>query len=95
VGTNFACGLKATDVRYEFITAVTMKNGVFWDVTPCGYCKNHRVLGGQAKISFSTTPIDPSNAPCRNGAALNERQIFVTIINNIARGKETTRKTET
>jgi hypothetical protein len=21
-------------------TAVTMKNAVFWDVTPCGYCKN-------------------------------------------------------
>jgi hypothetical protein len=21
--------------------AVTMKNTVFWDVTPCGYCKNH------------------------------------------------------
>jgi hypothetical protein len=20
--------------------AVTMKNGVFWDVTPCGSCKN-------------------------------------------------------
>jgi hypothetical protein len=20
---------------------VTMKNGVFWDVTPCGSCKNH------------------------------------------------------
>jgi hypothetical protein len=26
-------------------TAVTMKNGVFWDVTPCGSCKN-RSLGG-------------------------------------------------
>jgi hypothetical protein len=21
-------------------TAVTMKNGVFWDVTPCGSCKS-------------------------------------------------------
>jgi hypothetical protein len=27
-------------VRYEVFTAVTMKNGVFWDVTPCGSCKN-------------------------------------------------------
>jgi hypothetical protein len=25
--------------------AVTMKNGVFWDVTPCGSCKN-RLFGG-------------------------------------------------
>jgi hypothetical protein len=28
------------NVRFEVFTAVTMKNGVFWVVTPCGYCKN-------------------------------------------------------
>jgi cytidine deaminase len=27
-------------VRFEVFTAVTTKNGVLWDVTPCGYCKN-------------------------------------------------------
>jgi hypothetical protein len=27
-------------VRFEVFMAVTMKNGVFWDVTPCGFCKN-------------------------------------------------------
>jgi hypothetical protein len=27
-------------VRFEVFTAVTMKNCVFWDVTPCGSCKN-------------------------------------------------------
>jgi hypothetical protein len=27
-------------VSFEVLTAVTMKNGVFWDVTPCGSCKN-------------------------------------------------------
>jgi hypothetical protein len=32
-------------VTFEVFTAVTMKNGVFWDVTPCGSCKNRR-LGG-------------------------------------------------
>jgi hypothetical protein len=26
--------------RFEVFTAVTMKNGVFWVVTPCGSCKN-------------------------------------------------------
>jgi hypothetical protein len=26
-------------VRFEVFTAVTMKNGVFWVVTPCGSCK--------------------------------------------------------
>jgi hypothetical protein len=29
-------------VTFEVFTAVTMKNGVFWDVTPCGSCKNRR-----------------------------------------------------
>jgi hypothetical protein len=33
------------DVRFEIFTAVTMKNGVFWDVTPCGSCKNRRFGG--------------------------------------------------
>jgi hypothetical protein len=28
-------------VRFEVFTAVTMKYGVFWDVTPFGSCKNH------------------------------------------------------
>jgi hypothetical protein len=32
-------------VRFEVFTAVTMKNGVFWDVMPCGPCKN-RCFGG-------------------------------------------------
>jgi hypothetical protein len=27
-------------VRFEVLMTVTMKNGVFWDVTPCGSCKN-------------------------------------------------------
>jgi hypothetical protein len=29
-------------IRFEVFTAVTMKNGVFWDVTLCGSCKNGR-----------------------------------------------------
>jgi hypothetical protein len=32
-------------VRFEVFTAVTMKNGVFWNVTPCGSCIN-RLFGG-------------------------------------------------
>jgi hypothetical protein len=32
-------------VRVDVFTAVTMKNGVFWDVTPCGSCKNRRIGG--------------------------------------------------
>jgi hypothetical protein len=29
-------------VRFDVFTAVTMKNGVFWDVMPCCSCKNRR-----------------------------------------------------
>jgi hypothetical protein len=32
-------------VRFDVFTAVTMKNGVFWDVTSCGSCKNRRFGG--------------------------------------------------
>jgi hypothetical protein len=32
-------------VRFEVFTAVTMKNGVFWDVRPCDSCKNRRFGG--------------------------------------------------
>jgi hypothetical protein len=32
-------------LRFEVFMAVTMKNGVFWDVTLCGSCKN-RSFGG-------------------------------------------------
>jgi hypothetical protein len=33
------------NVRFEVFTAVTMKNGVFLDVTPSGSCKNRRFGG--------------------------------------------------
>jgi hypothetical protein len=36
---------KCNHVRFEVFTAVTMKNGVFWDVTPSGSCKNRRFGG--------------------------------------------------
>jgi hypothetical protein len=37
-------------VRFEVFTAVTMTNGVFWDVTLCGSCKNRRF--GELSVSF-------------------------------------------
>jgi HrpA-like RNA helicase len=38
------CDYLLTSSLYDlrFFTAVTMKNAVFWDVTPCGSCKNRR-----------------------------------------------------
>jgi hypothetical protein len=32
-------------VIFEVLTAVTMKNVIFWDVTPYGSCKNRRFGG--------------------------------------------------
>jgi hypothetical protein len=32
-------------LRFEVFTPVIMKNGVFGDVTPCGFCKNRRFGG--------------------------------------------------
>jgi hypothetical protein len=32
-------------VRFAVFTAVTKENGVLWDVTPCGSCKNRRFGG--------------------------------------------------
>jgi hypothetical protein len=39
-------------VRSEVFTAVTMKNVVFWDVTPCGSFKNQR-FGGTSLLHQS------------------------------------------
>jgi hypothetical protein len=36
-----------TSVRSQVFKAVTKKNAVFWDVTPCGFCK-HRRFGGNS-----------------------------------------------
>jgi hypothetical protein len=45
-------------VRFEVFTAVTMKNGVFWDVTPRGSCKNRRSMR-RLIITASVVPSSP------------------------------------
>jgi hypothetical protein len=42
-------GMITGSVRFEVSTAVTMKNAVFWDVTPRGSCKNRR-FGGTYRL---------------------------------------------
>jgi hypothetical protein len=39
-------------VRFEVFTSVTMENGVFWVVTPCGSCKNRR-FGGTWRPTYA------------------------------------------
>jgi hypothetical protein len=48
-------------VRFEVFTAVTMKNGVFWDAPPCGSCKNRRLM--EALISSETWVLTRSTRP--------------------------------
>jgi hypothetical protein len=36
---------KVSRAKFEVFTAVTMKNSILWDVTPCGSCKNRRFGG--------------------------------------------------
>jgi hypothetical protein len=50
----FGLQTKAFHVRIEVFTAVTMKNAVFWDVAPCGCCKNrHQLLVTSNIVSSS------------------------------------------
>jgi hypothetical protein len=49
-------------VGYEVFTAVTMKNGVLWDVTPCGCCENRRFVLRRVRqllLTASVVPISP------------------------------------
>jgi hypothetical protein len=40
MGYKIEGGGKGMIERFEVFTAVTIKNAVFWDVTPRGTCKN-------------------------------------------------------
>jgi hypothetical protein len=44
----------STVVRFEVFTSVAMKNAVFWDVAPCGYCVDLR-FGEPAHAGSSLT----------------------------------------
>jgi hypothetical protein len=43
------CKRAGNSVKFEVFTMVTMKNGVFWDVTPCGPHKTRR-FGGTYRL---------------------------------------------
>jgi hypothetical protein len=45
------------DIRFEVFTAVTVKNGVFWDVMLCGSCKNRCYVGSEPHgVTLQKTP---------------------------------------
>jgi hypothetical protein len=54
---GLVCLLVTADVKFEVFTAVTMKNGVFWDVTPCGSCNNRLVTLIKEALGSSETSV--------------------------------------
>jgi hypothetical protein len=53
-------------VRFEAFAVLTMKNAVFWDVTPCGSSKN-RQFGG----TYPLHHLDDKNLRARNNVSSN------------------------
>jgi hypothetical protein len=45
-----------TDMRFEVSAALPMRNAIFWDVTPCGSCKN-RHFGGTCQLLFTANVV--------------------------------------
>jgi hypothetical protein len=78
-------------VRFEVFTAVTMKNGVFWDVTPCSSCKNRR-FGGPYRLFHQ----GHKNRWTRNlrrllvtGSVIPSSQILLTLMKVVLSSSET------
>jgi hypothetical protein len=42
---TISLGYKLPYIKFEPFAAVTMKNAVFLDVMPCGFCRNRRFRG--------------------------------------------------
>jgi hypothetical protein len=46
-------------IGLNFVNNWTLKNGVFWDVTPCGSCKNRYFGGGFSDVPSSPIHVTP------------------------------------
>jgi hypothetical protein len=64
------------DVRFEVFAAVTMKNCVIWDVTPCGSCNNLVFLRSVRRLLVTATVVPSS-------------PILVTLMKEALRSSET------
>jgi hypothetical protein len=53
------CSLHLLLVRFEIFTAVTMKNCVFWDVTPCGTDVSNARSVRRLLVAASVVPSSP------------------------------------
>jgi hypothetical protein len=74
------------DVKFEVFTAVTMKNGVFWDVTPCGSRKNRRFGGtliflrsvSRLLVTASVVPSSPILVTLMKEALISSETLVLT-----------------
>jgi hypothetical protein len=68
---------KQEDVRFEVPTAATMKDDVFWNVTPCGSCKNRQFGGTSTLVTASVVPSSPILVTLRKEAlSFSERSVL-------------------
>jgi hypothetical protein len=56
-------------INFEVLTAVTMKNAVFWDVAPCRSCVNRR-FGGTYHLLLQGRKIRSLQPPAHAGSSL-------------------------
>jgi hypothetical protein len=73
------CELQKDHVRFDVFTAVTMKNALFWDVKPCGSCRNRR-FGGTYRLHHQ----DEKNRRARNVSG-NQLATIILTKSNIKR----------
>jgi hypothetical protein len=72
--------LGAGNRKPMFEIVITLKNGVFWDVTPCGCCKN-RSFGGTWRLLHQ----GDKNRWTRNNATLTSKRLTLRRISSVRR----------
>jgi hypothetical protein len=61
VNTELSPSWQINILRFEVFTAVTMKNGVFWVVTPCGSCKKYQKFLRSVRRLLVAASVIPSS----------------------------------
>jgi hypothetical protein len=83
-----AIGSRVIKVRFEVFTAVTMKNGVLWDITPCGSCKN-RLYEGLSASFIRVTRIGGPGTTLAVTSIVQSSPIIVTLMKEAQSPSET------
>jgi hypothetical protein len=62
-------------VGYEVLTAVVIKNYIFWDITPCSLLKVNRCFGGTCRLHLQRRKI---SQPRNQHEASSKQNWFLT-----------------